>query len=120
MVEVVYMVIIYLRILSATSVEVYHYFRKNTELSNKALENVLTKDIQTSSLLGCGARCHRCCRCFGFNKLTNICRKFQTCDKDDVIGDEDGWIYHYRNELGNQKSLNDFYVRFYYVSKVSC
>ena len=118
MVQVLYIVIIFLRILSATSVEVYHYFRKNTELSNKVLENVLTKDIQTSSLLGCGARCHRCCRCFGFNTLTNICRIFQTCDQEDVINDEDGWIYHSRNELGNQKALKYFYVEFNDIAAV--
>ena len=116
MVQVLYIVIIFLRILSATSVEVYHYFRKNTKLSNKVLENVLTKDIQTSSLIGCGARCHRCCRCFGFN--TNICRIFHTCDQEDVINDEDGWIYHYRNELGNQKSLKYFYLEFNDIAAV--
>ena len=118
MVQVVYIVIIFLRILSATSFGVYHYFRKNTVLSNKVLANVLTKDIQTSSLIGCGARCHRCCRCFGFNKLTNICRIFQTCDQEDVIKDEDGWIYHNRNELGNQKSLRYFYVEFNDIAAV--
>ena len=111
MAQVVFMLIIFSRILSATSVGVFHYFRENTELSNKALKNTLNKDIQTSSLFDCGARCHRCCRCFGFNTVTKICRVLLTCDQNDAIGIEEGWIYHYRNELGEKCQCILVYVR---------
>lgn len=110
MAQVVFMLIIFSRILSATSVGVFHYFRENTELSNKALKNTLNKDIQTSSLFDCGARCQLCCRCFGFNTVTNICRVFLTCDQNDIIGIEEGWIYHYRNELGEKCQCIFVYV----------
>ena len=96
------MIIALTRVFLAASVGLYQDFVMITDFSNKVLKNnsIEVSEISTRSLLDCSAQCGLCCSCFGFNKLSNICRVFNTCDWAGETEYEEGWIYHSIKRLG--------------------
>ena len=102
MTKFLYLLISFKCILSTIAVGQSYIFTLQSQLSNSVLKNNLARNLQSpvQNLLRCAAMCDRSCHCFGFNTHTNICRAFKTCDQDEVIGIEDGWIYFLRKNLG--------------------
>lgn len=105
MTNFLYLLISFKCILSTLAVGQSYIFTLQSQLSNSVLKNNLARNLQSpvQNLLRCAAMCDRSCHCFGFNTHTNTCRAFKTCDQDEVIGIEDGWIYFLRKNLGKIK-----------------